>query len=76
MLHEQRDVFSPVSKRGNFERYHREPVIKILAEATGLDLFMQSLVGGRQNPHVNGNILVVSHASHGPLLKDAQQLGL
>jgi hypothetical protein len=53
-----------------------ESIKEVLSESTGFDVLLQVSVCGRDDPHIDGTILVATDGADHLLLKNAQQLWL
>ena len=73
---QQRDVLGPLAQRGQVDPDHVEPVEQVGAESALLDLILQDLVGGRDDPDVDLERLRPADALELPGLEHAEQLGL
>ena len=69
-------VAGTLRKRGDFHDDFGEAVIEILAEAAVGDHRVEVLVGGADDPRVDGDRLAAADALDHPLLEEAQQLDL
>ena len=73
---QQRDVLGAVAERGQVDPDHVQAVEQVGAEPALLDLLLQDLVAGRDDPDLDLDRLGAAHALELPGLEDAQQLGL
>ena len=76
VLHERRDVLSPLAQRRHRDREDVEPVPEVLAEAAGLHLLVQAAVGGGHEAHVGLERRGPADALELPVLDHPQELGL
>ena len=76
MLGEQRDVLAALAQRRHEDRDDVEAEVEVLAEAAGLDLAGQVLVGGREHAHVDADARRAADRLDDLLLQHAQHLGL
>jgi hypothetical protein len=75
-LGEQEDVRLALAQRRQLEREQGEPVVEVLAEATRPHRLGQVLVGGGDDPHVDGLGPGAAEATDDAVLEDLEQLGL
>lgn len=61
MPRQHHDVFTAFPQRRDIDRKDVEAVIQILAELTGLDLFPQVAVGGRDQTDIDRNRLAAAN---------------
>src|ERR1035438_4994039 len=77
VLHEvfrqQRNILTPFAQRWQANLNYVEPVVKILAEPSGLHLLGKILVGGRNDSDINLNFLISSHPVKTPFLQYPQR---
>lgn len=64
-----RNVFSPLTQRGNVKREDAESIVEILAKATGLDFLFQVSIRRGQDPNVHLAGAGLSHALELSLLE-------
>ena len=76
VLHEPRDVLSPLAQGRHRDREDVEPVPEVLAEAAGLHLLVQPAVGGGHEAHVRLQRRGPAHALELAVLDHPQELGL
>ena len=76
VVREQQDVVSPLPQGRDVNGDHVEPVVEVLSEAARADHFLQGLIGGGDDAHVNGDIFLAAQLFDLSLLEYAQQLGL
>src|ERR1019366_1169055 len=72
----RQDVFGALAQGRNQNLDYVQPEIEILAEGAFLDGLSQVLVGGRNHPQIQVNILQPAQAAERLLLQHAQQFGL
>ena len=70
------DILLPFPQRRDFDGDNIQAVIKILPEFLLPYHFLQIFIGGRQNPHIDRNLLIGTNADDLPFLQDTQQLCL
>ena len=76
VVDEQRDVLAPLAQRREVDGHHLQPVVEVLAEASGRDRPPEVAVGGSDDPDVHLPPLRPAHGADLVLLEDAQELGL
>ncbi|MCY1431760.1 hypothetical protein D9M71_477360 [compost metagenome] len=76
LVHQQRDVFHPLTQRCHFDREHVQAVVQVFAEGAVLDHGFEVLVRRSDDAHVDALGLVATHALEGALLQHTQQLDL
>src|SRR5262245_50829161 len=72
ILHQQGDVFQPVTQWRHFDRKHIEPIEKVWPEGAGDRGLLQIPVGRSDYPDVSGNRFAASHAFKLSFLQDSQ----
>jgi hypothetical protein len=75
-LAQRRQVIAALAQGRHQDLDHVQPVVQVLAEAAGLHVGGQVLVGGADHAHVHRLFLGGAERAHLPLLDGAQQLGL
>src|SRR5215475_4153346 len=53
MVDKERNVLGPFTKRRNMDLHNVEPIVKILAKSTFIDLFCKILVGGGKHADID-----------------------
>ena len=75
-LRHRHDIVGAIAQGRNQNLNHVQPEIEVLAERAFLHRLAQILVGGRDYPQVQVNILEAAQAAEGLIFQHAQQLGL
>src|SRR5262249_33833984 len=73
---QERDILDPIAERGQIDPDHVQPVEQVGAESSLLDLVLEDLVAGRDDPDGDLDRLGPADALELPGLQDAKQLGL
>jgi hypothetical protein len=76
VLGQPHHVALALAQRWQRQREHGEPVVEVLPEAPGRDGGAQVLVGGGDDPDVDGLVARATEPPHRALLDHLQQLGL
>ena len=76
MFRQEREILFPLAQGGKMDGNDCEPVVEILAEPAFPDAGRQILVGGSDQPDIQGEALVASHRAHGSVLDRSEQFGL
>src|SRR5438067_861490 len=76
MVDEQGNVFAAVAQGWQLDTEDVQPVIEIRAETAGLHQRFKALVGRRDGPEIDLDLLVAADADDLLLLEHAQQVGL
>src|SRR6266850_6388513 len=76
VLHQDRNVFPPLSQRGHLEWEHVESIEEILAEYSLGHRGRQVTIGRRDDAYVDPDPILAAHPIEFPLLEDAQQRDL
>ena len=75
-VHQERDVFLPLSQRRDADVDHVKPIVKIYAKLTLLNHLLQGSVSGRNEAHIHRNAFRTAYSLDFPLLNGAQQFRL
>ena len=70
------NVFAALVERGDFDGKHIQQVVEIFAEAFGIDLLLQVLVGSSNDSYVGAVRSFVADSFEFSFLQDAQQFAL
>jgi len=73
---QERDVFAPLAQRRHAQREDLEPVVQVLAEASGLHFLLEVPIRGRHDAHVHLARGGGADGANLAFLQHAQQLGL
>ena len=73
---QQQDVGAALAQRRNVQRVDRQPVVEIGAEAAFTDQFVESPIGGRDQPDIDLAGAIGAQALDLAVLQDPKQLGL
>ncbi len=76
LVHQQRNIFDPLTQWRHFNREHVEAVVQVFAEGADFNHAFEVFVGRGNDPHIGALGLVAAHALKGPLLQYTQQLDL
>src|SRR5687768_16248468 len=76
MLCQTGDVGGPVAQRGELNGENTQAVIKILTEATSLDLGFEVPVGGGDDAHIHGSRALLTDSLKLAFLQHSEQLAL
>ncbi|MNE96674.1 hypothetical protein D3C80_1949000 [compost metagenome] len=68
MVGQQLDVFTAFAQRWDAQFDDVQPVIQILAKASGGDFAVQVLVGGAEDAHIDHFFLLAANGAHGLFL--------
>eukprot|EP00825_Cyclidium_porcatum_P016804 TRINITY_DN19713_c0_g1_i1.p3 TRINITY_DN19713_c0_g1~~TRINITY_DN19713_c0_g1_i1.p3 ORF type:complete len:240 (+),score=-5.28 TRINITY_DN19713_c0_g1_i1:360-1079(+) len=60
VLGQDRNIFPPLTKRGNLQRDHPQPIVQILTELPGFDIGRQIRVRCGNHPAVHGNLTQIA----------------
>src|SRR6185369_14409999 len=75
-LREQGDIDSALSKRRHLNLHHAQPKKQVLPEFSGLDQFLELLIGRRDQAHVCSDCLVGTYPFKCSLSQEPKQLYL
>ena len=73
---QRHDVVAPLAEGRQVDRHDLQAEVQVVAELAGRDQLFQGAVGGRDEPHVDLDRLVVADARDLLLLQHAEQLDL
>ena len=76
MLEQHQRILAALAQRGDLQRRDVQPVVEVGAEAPLVGGLAQVLLGRGDNPDIQRNQLVGTHALHDAFLQQAQQLDL
>ena len=76
MLDQQRDVFGALSKSRQMDGDDAQPVIQILPDRSGFQRFLDRLIGGGDDPHIDRILSRVSEMANPALLQHPHQFHL
>src|SRR5262249_37587790 len=76
MVDEQRDIFTPLTKRRQMNFYHIEAVVEIFSKQSILHGFSKIHVGGRDDPDIHRRRMQTSEPFDLTFLQDAKELRL
>src|SRR5207244_1589540 len=76
MIDQNWNGFGPVTQRRNVNRNHVQPIKKIRAKASLIDLFPQVVIRGRNDAHVRPLIAGCTYAAKTSLFQKMEQLDL
>src|SRR4030043_497618 len=76
MVDQKRNVFSPLSQRGEGDRDDVEPIVQILSEKSFLNRLFQIPMGGGDHPDIGLEALVGSQTLEFFVLQDSQKFHL
>src|SRR5262249_58985606 len=68
--------FRPLTQRGHADRQEVQAIEQVAAKPSLLNLQRQIAIGGGHDANVRASFLRVAYALEGPILKEAQELGL
>ena len=64
MIHQQGNVFLPLSQGGHANGNHVQAIIEIFAKSSFRYSLVQIAIGGGNHPHVNLDLAAATHWSH------------
>src|SRR4051812_35820420 len=73
MLCQRQNVLSPISKRRQLYRNHRESIVKVLAKRTVFDRFFKIYIRRRNYPNVDLDRRGIAERREFPFLNNPQQ---
>src|SRR6266508_1513744 len=76
MIHQDRNVFSPLPKREHIDGHHLEPIVQVLPEGLVADGLLKIRVRRGNDPYVNSDSPAPPDPLDLPLLEHAQELRL
>ena len=75
-FHQQRNIFLTLPQRGEIDGDDIQAIVEIVAELSFLDQLLEIHVGGRDDAHVNLNLLYTTQVHELSVLEHAQDFGL
>src|SRR5262249_49165670 len=76
IVHQVRDVGTPLAQRRHMQIHNVDAIVQILAERAALDLRLQLPVGGANHAHFDFLVFLGTDAAELAILKQLQQLRL
>ena len=76
VIEQQRNLLAPLAQRRNRQLHDVEAVVQVIAEPSLRDQLVEIGVGGRHDPHVDGDRRRLAERMHVARLEEAEQLGL
>ena len=72
VMGQRRNVLAAFAQRRNRNDDHAQPVVEVFPEIAHFDFVQQVFVGGRDDPHVDGDVLVASDPADPVFLQGPQ----
>ena len=76
MIHQFREIFHSLPERGELDRNHFEPIIKVIPEFSGFDHSFQIAMGRRDQPDIRFFGLIRTHGLKFTFLQNPQEFDL